>query len=181
MALNQTLKIRAITEMPPPQNKSELRTFLGMIAYVRRFIPDCAALTAPLSKITGKTTKFVWTPLRDKQFQTLKDKLVSAPILQYPNRDAIYELETDASDNAIGGVLRIQTPEKHFLPVAYESRQLTDGERRYPIHDKELIAIVHCIQKWRCYLEGANQFQVLTDHKSLKFFKTQNHLSRRQA
>ena len=173
-------KVEAIRQLPPPRNKSELRTFLGMIAYVKRFIPECSTLTAPLSALTGKDTNFDWTPIRDYNFRALKEKLMTAPILQYPLRDGDYQMETDASDAAIGGVLRILT-EQGYLPVAYESRKLTDGECRYPIHDKEMLAMVHCLYKWRCYLERQKEFVALTDHKSLIYLKTQANLSRRQA
>ena len=152
-----------------------------MIAYVRRFIPHCGELTAPLSAITSDKRPFVWTPERDRCFQELKKRLCAAPILQYPRRDCPYQLETDASDRAIGGVLRVLTKSDDFLPVAYESRVLQPTEQRYAIHDKELVAIVHCVKKWRCYLEGVEKIQVLTDHKSLIYFQTQAHLSRIQA
>ena len=78
-------------------------------------------------------------------------------------------METDASDASIGGVLRIWNQESIFLPVAYESWKLTDGKKRYPIHDKELLAIIHCLTCWCCYLERKMEFTILTNHKSLIF------------
>ena len=90
-------------------------------------------------------------------------------------------METDASDASIGGVLCIQNQEGIFLPVAYEYQKLTNGEQHYPIHDKELLAIIHCLTRWRCYLEQQMEFTILTNHKSLIYFKTQANLSRRQA
>ena len=104
--------------MPPPSNVGQVRTFLGMVAYVRKFIPKCGELIAPLTELTQSKRKFLWTPERDHAFQTLKEKLCSAPILQFPNRNRQYELETDASDRAIGGVLRVEIDSGEFLPVA---------------------------------------------------------------
>ena len=90
-------------------------------------------------------------------------------------------METDASDASIGGILQIKNNDGDFLPVAYESRKLTDGKCWYPIHDKELLAIVHCLVKWCCYLERQEEFTALTDHKLLIYFRTQANLSCRQA
>lgn len=173
-------KVKGIRNLPAPRTKSKLRTFLGMIVYIKRFIPDCSALTAPLSALTGKDTNFDWTPIRDYNFRVLKEKLMSAPLLQYTMRDRDYQMETDASDAAISGVLRILT-KKEYLPIAYKSRKLTDGECQYPIHGKETLAMVHCLYKWRCYLKRQKEFVALTDHKSLVYLKTQANLSFRQA
>ena len=148
-----------------------------MIAYCCRFIPECSALTAPLSAITGKTAKFEWTPLRDYNFRQLKQKLMEAPLLQYPMRNGNYQLETDTSDMAIGSVLRIRDEKGKYLPVAYKLRKLTNGKCCYPIHDKEMLAMVHCLLKWRCYLNWQKQFTCLTDHKSLVYIKTQANLA----
>ena len=103
---------------------------------------------------------------REKNFEELKKRLTSAPLLQYPDPWKPYQLETDASDLAIGAVLRILTSEG-YKPVAYESRMLSKSEQNYPIHDKELFAIVHALKKWRCYLEEIKHLTILTDHKSL--------------
>ena len=88
-------------------------------------------------------------------------------------------MEADVSDKAIGAVLWIHTPDG-FLPVAYESQMLTPSEQNYLIHNKELFAVIHALKKWRAYLEGVKKISVLTDHKSLEFFKTQSRLTRRQ-
>ena len=109
----------------------------------------------------------------------LKQKLVSALILQYPDLTKDYQLETDVSDKAIGAVLRVYTPDG-FKPVAYESQMLNPSEQNFSIYDKELFAIVHYVKKWWCFLEGVQNITVLNNYKSLKFFKTQSKLSRRQ-
>ena len=146
---------------------------------MRKFIPDCSQLTTPLSSLLQKDKPFIWSLECENSFQALKQKLISAPVLQYPDPTKEYQLETDASDKAIGAVLRIQT-DQGFKPVAYESRMLSPAEQNYAIHDKELFAIVHALKRWRSYLEGVDKITVLTDHKSLEFFKSQSKLTRRQ-
>ena len=95
----------------------------------------------------GNKRTLEWTPLREVHFCKLKERLSTAPILQYPQANRTYQVETDALDTAIGGVLWIMTPGGTFLPVAYKSWRLTDREQHYPIHDKELLAIYHCLKK----------------------------------
>lgn len=151
-----------------------------MIAYFKRFIHNCSILTAPLLDLVGKNTNFDWTPIWGFNFRKLKEKLMEALILQYPMREGDYQIKTDASDAAIGGVLLILT-EAEYLPVEYKYRKLTDGEYRYPIHDKEMLLIVHCLHKWRCCLKRQKEFLALTNQKSLFYLKTQANLSRRQA
>lgn len=173
-------KVSAIQKMPPPKGKSELCTFLSMVSYICRFIQNGSTLMAPLLAITQPKANFVWTPHHNWCFCQLKDKLMTALILQYPKRDREYEMETDASYTSIWGVLRIQNQEGAFLPVAYKSQKLTDSKQCYPIHDKKLLAIIHCLTCWNCYLEQQIKFTILTDHKMLIYFKMQTNLSRQQ-
>ena len=112
----------------------------------------------------------MWTPKYEVSFLTLKQKLISALILQYPDLTKEYQLKTDASNKAIRAVLQIHTPDG-FLPVDYKSQMLTPSEQNYLIHNKELFAVVHALKKWCAYLEGFDKVTVLTDHKSLEFFK----------
>ena len=172
-------KIEVINKLPRPTCQKQLQSFLGLVAYVQRFIPHCSELTAPLSRLLQVDVPFMWTPECEQSIVTLKEKLTTAPILQYPDLNKVYQLETDASDKAIGAVLQIKT-EDGFKPVAYKSCMLKPSEQGYSIHNKELFAIVHAIKKWQCYLEGLENIQVLTNHKSLEFFKTQSKLTRRQ-
>ena len=170
--------------MQRPTLVKQVRCFLGMITYLRKYIKDCGQLTPPindLAKGNGKQ-KIIWTPECNKKIQTLKRRLIKAPILQYLNNKGCYKLDSDASNTAIGAVLRICQPgQEDYLPVCYESRKLTDTKTRYLIHNKELLAIYHACRKWRCYLEGHPNVRVLTDHKSLIYFKTQNALACQQA
>ena len=109
----------------------------------------------------------------------LKKRLTSSLLLQYPDPEKPYQLETDALGIAIGAVLRIFTPQG-YKPIAYKSRMLSVLEKNYLIYHKELFAIVHTLKKQCCYLEDVQFLTILMDHKLLKFFKTQSKLNRRQ-
>ena len=118
-----------------------------------------------------------WTPSCEVAFQTLKEELIKLPELRQPDFSKPFILTTDASDYAIGGVLS-QSHDGVEYPVAFESRKLNQAEANYPVHEKELLAIVHCLKVWRCYVEGV-KCKVRTDHASLKYFQTQKVPSRR--
>ena len=172
-------KTEAVENWPTPQSVHELRFFLGLANYYRKFVKDFAKITRPMTKLLHKDETFKWTSDQEEAFQTLKKKLVTAPVLRTPDFDLEFIVTTDASDYAIGQVLS-QDDGHGSRPVAYESRKLTPAELNYPIHEKELLAIVHALKIWRVYLEG-HHFKIITDHRSLVYFNTQPTLSRRQA
>jgi len=172
-------KTKAIDDWPIPQTVTDLRSFLGLANYYRKFVKDFAKITTPLTKLLHKDTDFEWTSEQTQAFQTLKKELVSSPTLRTPDFALEFTVTTDASDFAIGQVLT-QDDGQGVRPVAYESRKMTSAELNYPIHEKELLAIVHALKVWRVYLEG-HHFKIITDHKSLCYFNTQPTLSRRQA
>jgi len=152
---------------------------LGLASYYRKFVERFSAIAIPLTALLHKDLKFEWTNETQKAFETLKEKLIAAPVLLLPDSTKPFVVTTDASDFAIGAVLT-QDQGKGEQPVAYESRKLSSAERNYAVHEKELLAIIHAIRTWRMYLEG-QKFMVITDHASLEYIKTQNNLSRRQA
>ena len=117
---------------------------------------------------------FVWTPAIEEAFNLLKESLLSDPILALPNFSKPFLVTTDASGQAIGGVLT-----QEGRSIAYESRKLRTHELNYPTHDLELLAIVHALKIWCHYLLG-NAFKIKTDHKSLKWIFTHPHLHMRQ-
>src|SRR5215212_3810604 len=172
-------KIKTIKKWPIPKNVSEIRSFLGITGYYRRFVEGYSKIAKPITDLLHKDTKFEWTTNCQQAYQTLKDKLISAPILKTYDPEVAIRITTDASDFAIGAVLEQQFDDKWY-PIAFELRKLSKAKENYAVHEKEILAIVHSIKLWRHYLEG-HEFQVITDHQSLTYFQTQPTFSKRQA
>ncbi|KAL0455222.1 UNVERIFIED_CONTAM: Retrovirus-related Pol polyprotein from transposon [Sesamum latifolium] len=139
-------KVRAILEWPP-KNVSEVRSFLGLAGYYRRFVKDFSVVAKPLTNLLKKNTPFNWNDRCAQSFEELKRRLTSAPILALPSGDGGYVVYTDASRQGLGCVLM-----QHGKVIAYASRQLRPHEMNYPTHDLELAAIVHALKIWRHYL-----------------------------
>ena len=180
----QQHKVRAVTEWPVPKGKKEVRAFLGLTNYYRRFIPAFSEIAAPLTDLTGKDVPFRWTEREQFAFELLKRRMTTADVLAHPRQDLHYIITTDASGFALSGVLSQDQPDGNSLrrPVAYMSSKLSPAERRYATHDKELLAIVKAVEHWRCYLEGSGHpIRLLSDHRSLQHLNTQPNLSDRQA
>ncbi|KAA0063793.1 pol protein [Cucumis melo var. makuwa] len=167
-------KIEAVTNWPRPSTVSEIRSFLGLAGYYRRFVEDFSRIASPLTQLTRKGTPFVWSPACERSFQELKQKLVTAPVLTVPDGSGNFVIYSDASKKGLGCVLMQQGK-----VVAYASRQLKIHEQNYPTHDLELAAVVFALKIWRHYLYG-EKIQIYTDHKSLKYFFTQKELNMRQ-
>src|SRR5271154_5507148 len=178
ISVNQR-KVDAIKSWPTPTNVSELRSFLGLATYYRKFVKDFSVTATPLTALLHKDKSYNWEKEQQSAFEQLKQHLVSAPVLILPDPTKPFTVTTDASDFAIGAVLS-QNHGKGDQPLAFESRKLSSAELNYPIHEKELLAIVHAIRLWHIYLEGQT-FTIITDHASLEYIKSQNTLSRRQA
>ncbi|GJP52561.1 hypothetical protein CLOM_g11663, partial [Closterium sp. NIES-68] len=171
-------KLRAIQEWKPPTNLQQLQSFLGFVNYVRRFIPSMAGLLGPLTDLLQKGTSYEWGEKQQAAFEALKKLLMSPPVLRIADPDRPFEVITDASDIAIGAVL-MQDFGNGLQPIAYESRKMQSAERNYPVHDKEMLAIVHALKIWRCYLTRAD-VTVRTDHKSLQYLRAEPNLNPRQ-
>ncbi|GJP67626.1 hypothetical protein CLOP_g24423, partial [Closterium sp. NIES-67] len=159
-------------------NLRELQSFLGFVNYVRRFIPNMAGVTSPLTDLLQKGKFYEWGGEQQAAFDQLRLFLTTPPVLCVADPHRPFELITDASDLAVGAVL-LQDFGAGLQPIAYESRKLNPAEQNYPVHDKELLAIVHAFKVWRCYLTGAD-VTVRTDHKSLQFIRAQPTLNPRQ-
>ena len=172
-------KVQAVANWKVPANVTDIRSFLGLAGYYRRFIPQFAKIAAPLTNLTRKNTPFTWSLREGEAFEQLKTVLLHAPVLQLADPERGFIVTTDASDFAIGAVLS-QVWDDGEHPVAYESRKMNAAEGNYATHEKELLAVIHALRTWRHYLLG-NHFIVVTDHNSLKFLHTQPTLSRRQA
>ncbi|GJP60385.1 hypothetical protein CLOP_g17596 [Closterium sp. NIES-67] len=171
-------KIKTIYEWKPPTDLKELQSFLGFVNYVRRFIPNMAGLSAPLTDRLKDHDCFWWGEKQQAAFDQLKVALTSPPVLRISDPDRPYEVITDANDIAIGAIL-LQDFGDGLQPVAYESRKLQGAEKNYIVHDKEMLAMVHAFKTWRCYLTGAD-VAVRTDHKSLQYLRAQPNLNPRQ-
>ena len=167
-------KIKCIQEWPRPKNATEVRSFLGLAGYYRKYVKGFASVAQPMTQLTGKDVKFKWSEACEKCFIALKDMLTSAPVLVIPEADQPYVVYTDASITGLGCVLT-----QHRKVIAYASRQLRKHEGNYPTHDLEMAAVVFAMKIWRSYLYGA-KVQILTDHKSLKYIFTQPELNLRQ-
>ena len=160
-------KTQVVQNWPQPKTVHDVRSFLGFCSYYRRFISNFAAVAKPLHAFTERKQKFVWTDDCSKAFETLKNRMVSSPILAHPDFTKSFTLDTDASDQAIGAVLSQQIDGKEHA-IAYASRTLTRSERRYCVTRKELLALVYFVKYFRHYLYG-RAFTVRTDHGSLRW------------
>nr|GFC12428.1 reverse transcriptase domain-containing protein [Tanacetum cinerariifolium] len=160
-------KVDVITKLPHPTTFKGVRSFLGHAGFYRRFIKDFSKISRPMTHLLEKDTSFIFSEDWIKAFQTLKQKLTEAPILIAPNWDLPFELMCDASDFAIGAVLG-QRYEKHFLPIHYASKTLTEAESNYTTMEKELLAVVYAFEKFRSYLI-MKKCIVHTDHSALKY------------
>nr|CAE03619.3 OSJNBb0003B01.10 [Oryza sativa Japonica Group] len=166
--------VESVTKWTPPKTVSQIRSFLGLAGYYRRFIENFSRIARPMTQLLKKDEKFKWTAECDKSFEELKKKLVSAPVLILPDPTKDFQVYCDASRHGLGCVLM-----QEGRVVAYASRQLRPHEGNYPTHDLELAAVVHALKIWRHYLIG-NRCEVYTDHKSLKYIFTQPDLNLRQ-
>ena len=173
------VKVQAIINWPTPTTIRELRGFLGLAGYYRRFIERFAHRCAPMSELLKKENTWTWEKPQRDAFEDLKSAMTTAPVLAVPDPSLPYEVYVDASGFGIGAVL-LQDHGKGWQPVAYISHKLTPAERKYATHEQELLAIITALKVWRCYLEGA-AFKVNSDHKALEQLATQPKLSRRQA
>lgn len=160
-------KTKSISTWTAPKTIKELRSFLGLVNFYRRFVPNFADMAAPLTELTGKNIQFKWESKHQQAFNALKHALVSPPILDYPKHDDTFVLATDASDTSLGAVLSTT----RGTVIEYASRTLTKAERSYSTTEKECLAIVWATHKLRHYLIGAH-FIVETDHKPLEWLQS---------
>jgi hypothetical protein len=167
-------KVQEVIDWKSPTIVHEVRSFLGLAGYYRRFIPDFLMIAKPMTSLLQKDhNKFAWTEECEAAFCTLQKLLTTAPILAQPDIEQPFDVFCDASKNGLGCVLM-----QDGRVIAYASRQLRKHEVNYPTHDLELIAVVHALKIWRHYLLG-NVCNIFTDHQSLKYIFTQSELNMR--
>ena len=160
----QQEKIKCILEWPKPENSSQVRSFLGLCNYYRRFIDKYTEIADPLIKLMT-CKEFVWTDPHQVSFDNLKSEMTSHPVLIMPDYSLDFHIWPDASNLAVGGILT-QIQKDHHQPIHYISKKLSNAERNYATIERELMAIIHCLRKFRCYVEGKSII-IHTDHKPL--------------
>lgn len=163
-------KIKAIVEIPVPRNQKEVRQFTGMASWYRRFIPNFATRLHPLTSLLRRKSKFEWTSEAEQSFHDIKSCLVTAPILSCPDFAKTFTVSCDASGVGIGAVLSQQYDQGEGV-VAYASRTLTKQEQKFSATQRECLAVIWAVEKFRPYVEGT-KFTVVTDHYSLLWLNT---------
>lgn len=158
-------KVECVKKVPIPKNTTDIKAFLGLTGYYRRFIKEYAKIAKPLTLLLKKNTKFAWGVAQQYAFEKLKDILTTEPILQYPDFDKEFLLASDASNYAVGCVLS-QGEMGNDKPIAYASRVLNTSEVNYSTIEKECLGIVFGIKHFRPYLWG-KRFKIITDHRPL--------------
>ncbi|GKB76268.1 reverse transcriptase domain-containing protein [Tanacetum coccineum] len=160
-------KIDVIAKLPHPTTDKGIRSFLRHAGFYRRFIKDFSKISQPMTHLLEKNTPFIFSEECIQAFQTLKKKLTEAPILIVPDWDQPFELMCDASNYAIGTVLG-QRIEKHFRPIHYARKTMTEAESNYTTTEKEMLVVVYTFKKFRSYLI-MNKSIVYTDHSAFKY------------
>ena len=169
-------KVQAVRDAPRPTTKRQMKSFLGLAGFYRRFIPNFSSIASPLTGLTKRDRPNSirdWQDQHEKAFQTLKNRLTSSPILRLPvfQNGMPFVLRTDASDVEIGAVLLQEFEGEGRLPIAYACKKLLPRERNYSVIEKECLAIIWGVEKFRKYLYGV-EFLLETDHKPLSYLQT---------
>jgi hypothetical protein len=167
-------KVEVVIKWERPTIVTEIRSFLGLAGYYRRFIEVFSTIASPLTQLTRKEVKFEWFVDCEKSYQELKERLTSAQVLALLEGQDEFVVYIDASIRGLGCVLM-----QHDKVITYASRQLKPHEVNYLVHDLELTVVVFALRIWRHYLNEA-QVQIFTDYKSLKYLMSQNELRMRQ-
>ncbi|KAM4066787.1 reverse transcriptase (RNA-dependent DNA polymerase) [Hirsutella rhossiliensis] len=167
-------KINSVKEWPTPKNVKDVQSFLGFANYYRRFIKDFGKIATPLHDLTKKEKEFTWDDKANEAFECIKTTITQEPVLTTFDPERQIELETDASDFALGAQIGQKDDEGRLRPIAFYSKKLHGAELNYPIYDKEFLAIIQAFKEFRHYLLGSkHKIKVYTDHKT-------SHISRRR-
>jgi hypothetical protein len=171
-------KIIKVKDYPRPTTVRQIRSFLGLASYYRKFIANFSTIAKPLNQLLEKQSIFEWNDEQEKAFKTLKKHLISAPILRYPDFKRPFYLHTDASGTGLGAVLAQRDDDKKEYAVAYASRSLTKPERNYSVTEQECLAVIWAVEHFHQYL-GTTQFYLITDHSALQWLRTSELKGRR--
>lgn len=167
-------KVEAVKNWPLPKNLHDVRSFHGLVSFYRRFIQNFSSIMAPITECM-KSRKFYWTEEATVAFQTITEKLITAPVLILFDFSKPFELHCDASKVCIGAVLSQQG-----RPIAYHSEKLNGSKMNYITYDVEFYAVVQALKHWRSYL-AHNEFILYSDHEALKHLNAQDKLFARHA
>ena len=159
--------IRAIKESQATTNVSEVRSFLGLVTFYSKFVPNLAIMAAPIYQLTRKNVPFDWNEECQKAFTSLKQELCSNRFLAYYNSNLPLVVAYDASPVGLGAVLAHKMPSGEEKPIAYASQTLSNSERNYSQIDKESLAIIFAVKHFHLFLYGKVSFTSYTDHKPL--------------
>jgi transposase InsO family protein len=180
-------KVSAVRDWPVPTSNAELRRFVGLCNYYRRFVDEYADIAAPLTRLCGPLASWQWGAEEQRSFDRLKHCLTTAPVLRTFDSRRRSVLTTDASEVALSAVLTQPDDDGHHHPVAYESRKLTAAEQAYPTHVLELLAVVHALRVFRHYLLGSgaprppgvrSDFTLRTDNQAVSWLRTKSDVNR---
>jgi len=175
-------KVDGVLSWLEPKNMKDVRKFLDLANYYMRFIKNFAQVARPINVLTRKDIKWQWKEKQQKVFNKLKRIFMTKLVLAALDLDKEFRVEADASNYATGGVSSMKGSNKLWRLVAFISKSLSDTERNYKIHNKEMLVVVRCLEAWRHFLEGAiMKFEIWTDHKNLEYFMKAQKLNRRQA
>jgi hypothetical protein len=173
-------KVKAVIEWEAPRSIKGVQSFIGFANFYRRFIDKFSDIVRPITNLIRKNQAFEWTSEANAAFEKLKQMFVSGPILSPFEHHRTTVIETDASGWCIGGTLFQEDDEGMLRPCAYYSKKNSSAECNYEIYDKEMLAIVRCLEEWDADLRSVESFQIRTDHKSLEYFMTVRKLTERQ-
>lgn len=176
------VKVAAVRDWPTPRNLRDVRGFLGFANFYRRFIRYFAGIARPLNDLTRKDTPFHWSSPQQTAFEELRTSFITAPILRLWDPERPTRIEVDASGYATGGTLSQLQDDGLWHPIAYRSASMQPAERNYQIYDREMLAIIEALKDWRHFLEGLRgEFEIISDHSNLEYWRTAQDLTRRQA
>ena len=171
-------KVKAILNIPTPRNAKDIKSFLGLASYFRRFVPDFSSLSAPLNNLCKPKVRFKWTALENESFLKLKSLLINPPILVHPDMNREFIVTSDASTYGIGGILSQYDDDGNERAISYMSKKLNAAQTNYSATDLEILAVVTALEHFRPYLMG-NKFKLVTDHRPILYLQNMKNPSAR--
>ena len=174
-------KVNAVLKWPELTNVKQVCAFLSLGNFYRHFIKNYTIISRPMVDLTCKDVIFNFGDKERTSFKALKAAFTTAPVLQYPDQDCKFCLETDASEFAIEGVISVKCDDGKFRPIVYMLHSMTPPKQNYSIHNKEMLAIIKATEAWHHYLEATPYaFEIHTDHNNLLYFTKSQNLSKQQ-